>query len=31
MWKIRVEENITPKFEVLGLRNFGHNGSKLNE
>ena len=31
MWKIKVEENITSKFEVCGLRNFGHNGSELNE
>ena len=31
MWKIRVVENITPKFEVRGLRNFEPNGSELKE
>ena len=29
MWKIRVEEDTTPKFKVRGLKIFGQNGPEF--
>ena len=29
MWKIRIEGDTTPKFEVRGLKIYGQNGPKF--